>query len=284
MSHLRDYWWMIPVALVFAATWVVGTGYLLYRHARQQAATAPRRARPGRYYVASLLSCGGCVLASGALYYLFLVIGRSLHVHIEWLGSAFAVLAFLAVGYLVLYAVLNLPPRQTLGLWARSLAICAVLGVALGTPSYLLFRHIARNHLCDRNIATLYEGIKECTRKYMDRARANRSSLLTEIPETLPRTLDELPYEPKVRRDLTCPCADGRGMGYFYLPPASIFNPRVPRQIILCDFRDNHGANNRGVLFADGSRSRCADKEFQELLARPENATFAAGLRQAEGQ
>jgi len=68
------------------------------------------------------------------------------------------------------------------------------------------------------------------------------------------------------------------------LPPPSIFKPRLPRQIVLCDLRDNHGHNGRGVLFADGSRSRCTDKEFQELLARPENAIFAAGLRQAEGQ
>jgi hypothetical protein len=284
MSHLRDYWWMIPVAIVFATTWVFSTGYVLYRHARQQAATAPRRARPGRYYVASLLSCGGCVLASGALYYLFLVIGKSLRVHIGWLGCAFAVLSFLAVGYLVLYAALNLPPRKTLGLWARSVAICAVLGVVLGVPSYLLYRHIARIHVCDRNIATLYEGIKECTRKYRDRARASQPSLLTESPETLPPTLGDLPYEPKIRRDLTCPCADGPGMGYFYLRPPSIFKPRLPRQLVLCDFRDNHGPDNRGVLFADGSRSRCTDKEFQELLARPENATFAAALRQVEGQ
>ena len=82
-----------------------------------------------------------------------------------------------------------------------------------------------------------------------------------------------------------CPCVRGdrRPAGqtydYFYFPPKS---SAAPRTIVACDFGGNHGDGSRNVLRADGTFGPMSAEEFQAELAKPENATFAKALRQAE--
>jgi prepilin-type processing-associated H-X9-DG protein len=71
----------------------------------------------------------------------------------------------------------------------------------------------------------------------------------------------------------------GRTCDYFYCPPPS---NAAPQTIVACDFGGNHGDGSRNVLYADGSVRRMSAGEFQAELAKPENASFAAALWQAE--
>ena len=61
---------------------------------------------------------------------------------------------------------------------------------------------------------------------------------------------------------------------YFYLMPTQT----TPEEaLVVCDFRGSH-PDGRNVLMMDGSVRLVDEIEFQELLARPENAAFAAAL------
>jgi hypothetical protein len=77
-----------------------------------------------------------------------------------------------------------------------------------------------------------------------------------------------------------CPQANsGRPCDYFYFPPpAGVQDGRL----MMCDLAGNHGPDGRSVLTAGVSCKWVTEADFQALLARPENAEFAAALKAAE--
>ncbi|NLF31420.1 MAG: hypothetical protein GX591_11120 [Planctomycetes bacterium] len=87
-------------------------------------------------------------------------------------------------------------------------------------------------------------------------------------------------------RHLECPeDATPGNVDYFYIPPAWAADPTPPptaTAVIVCDLRKNN-PGWRNVAFLNGHAGHFAESSFQALLARPENAAFAAALRAAEG-
>jgi hypothetical protein len=80
---------------------------------------------------------------------------------------------------------------------------------------------------------------------------------------------------------LQCPAAaTHRPCDYFYLPPAA---GAPGNMLIACDFTGNHPLG-RCTLLANGMGTFLDEASFQQTLAKPENAAFAAALRQAEGR
>ena len=62
-----------------------------------------------------------------------------------------------------------------------------------------------------------------------------------------------------------------------------------PSAMVACDYIDNHldmGASRSGrnVLTFDGAVRWMGEAEFQAQLAQPQNAAFAAALREAEAR
>lgn len=82
---------------------------------------------------------------------------------------------------------------------------------------------------------------------------------------------------------LQCPAAKWhRKCDYFYLPPR-VQEPQADVSAILaCDFKANHGGQGRNVLLGIYVKWM-TEKQFQAELAKPQNAAFAAALRQIEG-
>ena len=85
-------------------------------------------------------------------------------------------------------------------------------------------------------------------------------------------------------RDLRCPVdANPDDVDYFYIPPDTPRDAPPPDTALLaCDLRKNH-PGWRNVVFHDTKVERLDEADFQALLARGENAAFAAALRAAEG-
>ena len=68
-----------------------------------------------------------------------------------------------------------------------------------------------------------------------------------------------------------CPARPDVSPGYLYVPGPKAKNQEESNEIRVCDKRGNHG-DMRLVLFADDRLVLMPEKEFQKLLARPENA------------
>jgi len=86
---------------------------------------------------------------------------------------------------------------------------------------------------------------------------------------------------------LTCPSRKNPQPGrvdYVYVPPAKrvdqVADPAAT--ILICDLKGNH-RHGRNVAFVDGHLEWVTEDEFRDLLARPDNAVFAAGLEKIEG-
>ena len=82
---------------------------------------------------------------------------------------------------------------------------------------------------------------------------------------------------------LTCPSAKGKHPQphYFYFPPSGSGVPGTT--FIMCDLKGNHPRDGRNVLTYGASVQKFRTEAlFQQALARPENAAFAAALKKAD--
>ncbi len=75
----------------------------------------------------------------------------------------------------------------------------------------------------------------------------------------------------------------GRPDYFYFHAPAKLQDVEDPfATIIICDLKGNH-KDGRNVAYADGHTAWLTEAEFQDELAEPENAKFAAALKEAEG-
>lgn len=100
--------------------------------------------------------------------------------------------------------------------------------------------------------------------------------------EQFPPDLNTLVRAGQPSELLRCPSATekGRACDYLYAPPPA---DAPLSTVIACELAGNHKDGSRNVLHADGRvESMRSEPAFQALMAQPENADFAATLRQAE--
>lgn len=160
----------------------------------------------------------------------------------------------------------------------------ATVGIAVGAVGMLLMpglllaillpslgraRELAKRSVCATQLSSVG---KACAIYVMDY-------------DTSPPDLDTLMAHGSMPANvLKCPSADGgRQCDYFYLdigPPMGVRDPTAA--IMACDYKGNH-EDGRNVLYVDGHVEWLTEAQFQAELASPENAAFAAALREAEG-
>ena len=139
------------------------------------------------------------------------------------------------------------------------------LVMSLGLPPFNRARSLAKRAVCATHLQNvgkgivIYQGMND---------------------DAFPPALEYLPEEFTPRDQLICPSSPGdRPVDYFYLPP---FPSARDGTIIACDFERNHW-DYRNVLYADFSAGTMNEQEFRDKLDEPQNAAFAAALREAEG-
>jgi len=262
---------IIVLLLAFLAGWLYGGGRLL--HGALRKATGQRRLSLGRCVLAMLLSGAAGVFAGGVLFKLISAIGNTVEVNLIIPAAIVALVALVSLAYLVLAVMFPLSWKQMLQVSARPfagmLALVILLGIVGGIPAYFMGQRVFKEDSCRARLRLIHQALVRYERKYASR----------QAP-----TLQALSDEGLIRKaHLVCPAAEERAIGYFYLPGESVPNDKPTNTLRACDLRDNHGPGSRGVLLANGDVMRPDEEAFEELLALPENAAFAAALREAEG-
>jgi len=182
----------------------------------------------------------------------------------------------LAVAALVLGIVAVVKSTSKKGMGAAGLVLSLVAGIAVFGGLFLALhraRDLAQGAVCASNV-------NEIGWYYiMYQTESDDAS-----PPSLEALMDHYAAhgDPECRRLLTCPAARGRHPQphYFYLAPKG---PARGKTLILCDLKGNHPRGERAVLTYGASVERFrTEAEFQAALARPENAAFAAALKEAD--
>jgi len=273
VPYLKVVHWSVTITilLVFVAGWLYGCAYLLRGALRK--ATGQRRLGLPRCVLAMLLSGSAGIFAGGVLFMLIKTIGTAFKVDLTIPAALLAVPAIASVAYLVLAVMFPLSWKEMLHVSARPfagmLALLIFLGAAGGIPTYYLGQRVFRQERCRLRLRRIHAALLQYERKHAG----------TPAP-TLQALVDENILTP---RSLACPSATERAIGYFYLPGPSLPRETSTNTLLACDFRDNHGRAGRAILLANGDVMRRDEEGCQEYLALPENAAFAAALRQADG-
>jgi len=265
------FWWQIPLVGVVFPVWLFGGGALLWVGGRFIAQS------PKATYFRSVGTNVLAGLASGAA----LVVAMFLCVAIAGpLGSLLGMLVGGVAGFLFSWliikgmfevrfgkAILAWLPTIPQGLVAVPFVVAALVPT-LGRVNELTNRTICMSNLSSIGKAmVLYQGTND---------------------GRMPPNLDALIADGQPAKLFVCPSADptqrppGQRFDYFYLPPAAGAGP-PPGRILICDFRVNHRGQQRNYLTANFRVHKATEVQFQALLARPVNASFAAALRAIEG-
>ncbi len=138
------------------------------------------------------------------------------------------------------------------------------LMVAILLPALSHTRELAKRAICAANL----HGIGQATALYVG-----------ENMDVFPPTLQHLIEAGQPEDIFVCPSdEDAEPFDYFYLATDS----NAPGNTLMaCDFEGNHD-DYRNMLRADFSTMNVDEEEFEALLQEPQNAAFAAALREAE--
>ena len=149
---------------------------------------------------------------------------------------------------------------------ALGLVITPVCLVALIVPAYNHALETTRRANCMSNLKGMGTALALYTQSHENE---------------YPQNLDLLIKNGESPKLFKCPsCTQHREFDYFYVAPAK---DAPATTIVACDFKDNHKGDMRNVLYMDGHVSMLKEPAFQQAMADPENAAFAAALKKAEG-
>ena len=267
--------WQLPMIALLIAVWLIGGSLLLRRSLRP----IDHRVKLGKCLLWIFLA--GCIaaLAGGVLALAVYKIAQagsgtitvSLGTYITS-GAVGFVAAIVAV-FLFIYAMLNLPFKQSLAIsWKPvSLMMATALVVAIGciVPAYWLRLGDGAKTLCLRDhLSPIYQVLVTYDSKH-----------------TTPiASLKELEDSNAITPDiLRCPGKPQREIGYFYFPrrTEAHFQNIPSNKILMCDFKGNH-RGGRNVLMTDGMAQWYEEGAFGDMLNKPENKAFAEALKEAE--
>lgn len=192
-------------------------------------------------------------------------------------GLWMAVTAF-ALGILAIshdFALLTGPVAIVLGLVVlitrRPGKWLAIAGLVIGTAllwvnmtHFARNRELARRAMCGSNLHRIGQAL---------------AFYQSENDDAFPPDLQHLIDTGPGHDAFVCPLTGhDQPFDYFYLPPAK---DAPGETMTACDFKGNH-EDGRSVLYADSHVKRLKEAQFQQELAKPHNAAFAAALRAAE--
>lgn len=288
MDKLKDYLVpaQLPFILAFLAWWLLGASWLLQRALRQR----PEFKRRGLGPCVRAMFLAGLAAAAvaGLTFKLVFDLADSPEAQPQWryFGAAPAVLLAVPMAFLVFYASLRLPAGTMLRVSWLPLASVAMAAVVLGTPAFLLgwFPRINKGK-ADTSVVRL-RAIDGAIRRYeQDQKQPPRdlASLTAESQGPGGRV------EPKLldKSELRCPFLPDAELGYFYFPTPSVSErdrdyKEKSRVLRACEFTHDQADTYRAMLFVTGEARWNSDREFQSLLALPENAEFAKAFRAAD--
>jgi hypothetical protein len=134
-------------------------------------------------------------------------------------------------------------------------------------PAYFIHRTEAKKKYCEDQLRELAIALETHQRR-------------TGNPAASPKTVVDEGLIGEAY--LSCPAAAGKKPAYFHRPGRIIEAKEPTRQVLTCDLGGNH-KGGRNVMFANRQCFWYTEREFQDLLNRPENQKFAEALRAAQG-
>lgn len=195
---------------------------------------------------------------------------------LAWLlGSSagpFLAEAILLVAPALVLAIVALACRTTTkGRAIAAIIIAALLPiVAFLAPPHS--REMASRALCKTNLKAIASAMVSYEQANDGAAASTLDAMLT-TPQLLEKHLQCPTVELR-----TQPTALGDKPDYFYMPPPK---DAPGGALVACDYVGNHD-DVRNCLFADRSIKQLGLPKFAEVLSEPQNAAFAAALREAE--
>lgn len=273
--------WQWAILPAFVIGWILGGAFLLKRSFFK--VQPQSKAKFGKFLLTSLLSGTGGLAMGGAVYFLVDAIGKQLDADVRIVSAAIALVIALLAAYIIVYAMLNLPAKQSFKVGTPALLAVGLLGLAAGLgcvlPAMSARQDSHRLDVCHKNLLALGEAI----RSYEDRNG--------KPPATLQDIVDDPHKEPSVKATIVlCAPDHGNARQYFYrpargLPPALVDNGQrhetQTKTLRLCDFKGNH-PNGRYVQFINGYSQFVLESDFQELLKLSDNFDFAKELKAVE--
>ncbi|HUT61097.1 MAG TPA: hypothetical protein VNA25_24890 [Phycisphaerae bacterium] len=256
-------WWELPLLIMLLGVSIFGSGALLYVGGRFLAKLP--KVTFWRAVWTNFVAGLAATLASVALSSL------------GGLAPALGGLAGVSVGFVISWVVIMAMFRTTLPkamlAWVPTLGanvFSVALLVSILMPGLSRARELAKRASCATNLSNIGKGVAMYQLSYED---------------AFPPTLEHLIADGQAPGIMRCPSADGkRQYDYFYLPPEpNADSSAATGSIIACDYRDNHKAEGRNVLFADLHIGWLREADFQEFMKEPANAAFATALPKAEG-
>lgn len=265
----RLYPWQIPFLLTFLVGWILGGAFLL-RWSLRRLAPQPKLTFRNFILICFLAGLAGFALG-GIVVFLVTAIAQQtnadLRITAAMCGAAFAV----AGAYLTVYAMLDMPLRRVLKVGTPPLAGIFLLTLAVGMscilPAIGIRREMRQMTECIKNMPLLNRAI---VRYETNNGRP-------------PASLEELRDDPGMQslvepEWLVCPAHNAR---LFYFPVRSIPIRTSTQKLRMCDFKANH-PRGRNWLYANGVTQQGLEKDFQNILQRPENAEFRKALEAVE--
>ncbi len=269
---LREYLftWHLLIILVFFVGWLsVGTYLLRWMVCRRDLKS---RITAGKCFGICMFS-GMAGVASGAvLFALLYVIGSRAEVNLRIPAAVVGGLSLLAVNFLVISAMLDLPAGATFKVASLPIAAIIIWGLALAVPTaviaYITSQENVKRRICRKNLSYVYKALKS----YQDNFGRSAQGL-GELVEG--NFLNEI--------NRKCPAAMDKEVGYFYFP---ILIPPKPGsdQLLMCDFSSNRKAEGRMVLFTNNLARWYSNEGFKRIVSLEQNTAFAEALVEAEGR
>jgi hypothetical protein len=262
------YVWHLPFIALFLVGWVVGGGFVLRWSLRRKAVEIPgRKIRLGRCIRDSFLAGLGGGFAGVVAFSLVYFIGQRMDAELVIPGAALGLVSLVMMTYLVFVAMYDMPWRRLVSAATPTVGVIVLLGgivgVAGGVPAYYATAEKREEDVC-RNHLSLIRALAERSAAYTKNRPASLQELLDKKVVTNPDLL-------------RCPAQPGNPAGYAYVclkPDAS------KKSILACDARPVHNGG-RMVILLSGECQWFSEKEFQDLLNRPENKPIAGVLRAA---
>lgn len=262
--------WQLLIMVLFVIGWLVGGTFLLLASLRRR--DPKTRIPTSRCFNVTLLTGLAGGVGGAVLFSLLYAIGSRADSNFFIPGAIFGALAALAIAFLVVSTMLNLPTGDTFKVASLPVGAIALWGLVLFIPtaifSYIHTQALARQEVCTRTLLHLSNPILIYLNTF------------GELPENLQELLDEKITRPV---DLCCPVAERDEIGYFFKPSALSKDIKT-RKILACDFRRNHKGEGRSVMYVTLHCEWVYEQAFKKLLSLEENADFAEALAEAEGR
>ena len=268
------FWWQMPLLGLIPLVVFLGGGGLLYLGGRFIARSAK---------ATYLRSAATYLLSSLAAVVVYAIVWTASATALGPVGAMLGVLfggaGALLVSWVIIMGLFSVSFGRAILAWLPTLGtglLVVPLVAATLVPTLQRGKVLTNRKVCMSNLASigkalvLYQAVND---------------------NQMPPNFDALIADGQPPKLFVCPSVNpsrrpsGRRFDYFYMPlgVARVNDPY--NRLVACDFRANHGGDQRNWLTAGQSVMvmEGTEADFQSLLARPVNADFAAALRAAEG-